>query len=102
MKKLKKRLNIDSATSFKLEYYEGDSELKTKVFNTYKAMEQFHQRQTDFFYLDCNRYAMIKGKWERFIKIPSTIIFEDNLEFIVKSFNDVVEAKDLQNFKNED
>ena len=102
MKKLKRRLNIESATSFKLEYYEGGSDLKTKVFNTYKAMEQFHQRQTDFTYLDCNRFAMIKGKWERFIKIPSTIIFEENLEFIVNSFNDVVEAKHLQKFKIED
>ncbi|MCT3704368.1 hypothetical protein HZQ89_18385 [Elizabethkingia anophelis] len=100
--KLKKILNIDAATSFKLEYYEGGSELKAKIFNTYKSMEQFHTRQTDFMYLDCNRYAMIKGKWERFIKIPSTIIFEENLEFIVKSFNDVVEEKDLQKFKNED
>ncbi|MCT4315488.1 hypothetical protein [Elizabethkingia occulta] len=100
--KLKKILNIDAATSFKLEYYEGGSELKSKIFNTYKSMEQFHTRQTDFMYLDCNRYAMIKGKWERFIKIPSTIIFEENLEFIVKSFNDVVEEKDLQKFKNED
>ncbi|MEN5133444.1 hypothetical protein, partial [Elizabethkingia anophelis] len=89
--KLKKILNIDAATSFKLEYYEGGSELKSKIFNTYKSMEQFHTRQTDFMYLDCNRYAMIKGKWERFIKIPSTIVFEENLEFIVKSFNDVVE-----------
>ena len=100
--KLKKILNIDAATSFKLEYYEGGSELKSKIFNTYKSMEQFHTRQTDFMYLDCNRYAMIKGKWERFIKIPSTIIFEENLEFIVKSFNDVVEEKDLQKFKNKD
>ncbi|HFK5538420.1 TPA: hypothetical protein ACGZ96_003584 [Elizabethkingia anophelis] len=100
--KLKKILNIDAATSFKLEYYEGGSELKSKIFNTYKSMEQFHTRQTDFMYLDCNRYAMIKGKWERFIKIPSTIVFEENLEFIVKSFNDIVEEKDLQKFKNED
>ncbi|MDV3927927.1 hypothetical protein CMT52_18920 [Elizabethkingia anophelis] len=100
--KLKKILNIEAATSFKLEYYEGGSKLKSKIFNTYKSMEQFHTRQTDFMYLDCNRYAMIKGKWERFIKIPSTIVFEENLEFIVKSFNDVVEEKDLQKFKNED
>ncbi|MCT3788688.1 hypothetical protein HZQ67_15085 [Elizabethkingia anophelis] len=100
--KLKKILNIETATSFKLEYYEGGSELKSKIFNTYKSMEQFHTRQTDFMYLDCNRYAMIKGKWERFIKIPSTIVFEENLEFIIKSFNDVVEEKDLQKFKNED
>ncbi|MHC6199209.1 hypothetical protein [Elizabethkingia miricola] len=100
--KLKKILNIDAATSFKLEYYEGGSELKSKIFNTYKSMEQFHTRQTDFMYLDCNRFAMIRGKWERFIKIPSTIVFEENLEFIVKSFNDVVEEKDLQKFKNED
>lgn len=100
--KLKKILNIEAATSFKLEYYEGGTELKTKFFNTYKSMEQFHARQTDFMYLDCNRYAMIKGKWERFIKIPSTIVFEENLEFIIKSFNDIVEEKDLQKFKNED
>ena len=100
--KLKKILNIEAATSFKLEYYEGGSELKSKIFNTYKSMEQFHTRQTDFMYLDCNRYAMIKGKWERFIKIPSTIVFEENLEFIIKSFNDVFEEKDLQKFKNED
>lgn len=65
-------------------------------------MEQFHSRQTDFMYLDCNRYAMIRGNWERFIKIPSTIVFEENLEFIIKRFNDVVEEKDLQKFKNED
>ncbi|MCP1251493.1 hypothetical protein NK212_06475 [Elizabethkingia sp. S0634] len=100
--KLKKILNIEAASSFKLEYYEGGSELKSKIFNTYKSMEQFHTRQTDFMYLDCNRFAMIKGKWERFIKIPSTIVFEENLEFIVKSFNDIVEEKDLQKFKNED
>ncbi|OPC29898.1 hypothetical protein [Elizabethkingia miricola] len=100
--KLKKILNIEAATSFKLEYYEGGTELKTKIFNTYKSMEQFNVRQKDFMYLDCNRYAMIKGNWERFIKIPSTIVFEENLEFIVKSFNDVVEEKDLQKFKNED
>ncbi|AVF49402.1 hypothetical protein AL492_17930 [Elizabethkingia anophelis] len=102
MKKLKKRLNIESATSFKLEYYEGGSDLKTKIFKTYKAMEQFHQRQTDFMYLDCNRYALIRNEWQRFIKIPSPIIFEENLEFIIKSFNEVVEAKNLQNFKIED
>lgn len=47
-------------------------------------MEQFHSRQTDFMYLDCNRYAMIRENWERFIKIPSTIVFEENLEFIIK------------------
>jgi len=100
--KPKKKLNIEAATSFKLVYYEGGTELNTKIFNTYKSMEQFHVRQKDFMYLDCNRYAMIKCNWERFIKIPSTIVFEENLEFIVKSFNDVVEEKDLQKFKNED
>ncbi|AQW92952.1 hypothetical protein [Elizabethkingia anophelis] len=100
--KLKKILKIEAATSFKLEYYEGGTELKTKIFNTYKSMEQFNVRQKDFMYLDCNRYAMIKGNWERFIKIPSTIVFEENLEFIIKSFNDVIEEKDLQKFKNEE
>ena len=63
--KLNKILNIEAATSFKLEYYEGGTELKTEIFNTYKSMEQFHACQKDFMYLDCNRYAMIKGNWEQ-------------------------------------
>ncbi|MGC4128555.1 MAG: hypothetical protein QM564_03130 [Bergeyella sp.] len=100
--KLKKRIKIENATSFRLEYYEGGNELKSKDFNSYKAMEQFHNRQKDFMYLDCNRYAMIDEEWHRFIKIPSNIVFERDLKFINESFNEVVEAKHLQNFKNED
>lgn len=100
--KLKKRINIDNAESFKLEYYEGGSELKSKEFKTHKAMEQFHGRQTDFMYLDCNRYALIDDSWHRFIKLRSPIIFQEEVDFINKTFNDIVEAENLQKFKNEE
>ena len=101
-KKLKKRIQIENATAFKLEYYTGDSELKVKEFNSYKSMEQFHNRQTDFLYIDCNRYAFVNGEWHRFIKLISPIIFQQELEFINKSFNEIIEVKNLQNFKNEE
>ena len=39
-KKFKKRIQIENATAFKLEYYTGDSELKVKEFNSYKSMER--------------------------------------------------------------
>ena len=96
---LKKRIKIENATAFKLEYYDGDKKLRTKEFVTYKAMEQFHSRQDDFFYLDNNRYAMIGGKWHRFIKLKSPIVFEEDLAFINKTFN---EDTNLQNINNED
>lgn len=64
-------------------------------------MEQFHSRQTDFMYLDCNRYAMIRENWERFIKIPSTIVFEENLEFIIKGLMTLLKKRSSK-FKNED
>ncbi|WP_027384906.1 hypothetical protein [Epilithonimonas caeni] len=100
--KFKKKIRITNATSFKLEYYEGGSELKTKEFKTYKTLEQFHNRQTDFMYLDCNRYALIDGNWHRFIKLQSPIVFQQEVDFINETFNDVVEAKNLQKFENED
>lgn len=100
--KLQKRINIENARAFKLEYYEGGSELKSKEFKTYKAMEQFHGRQTDFMYLDCNRYALIDDNWHRFIKLRSPIIFQEEVDFINKTFNDIVEAENLQKFKNEE
>ena len=102
MKKLRRKIKIDNAESFKLEYYEGDSELKTKEFTSYKAMEQFHNRQTDFLYLDLNRYAFVHNKWHRFIKLQSPFVFQQELDFITKIFNENVEVKNLQNFKSEE
>ena len=39
MKKFRKKLRIENADLFKLEYYEGSDELKSKEFKTYKVME---------------------------------------------------------------
>ena len=97
----KKKLNINHATSFKLDYYEGGSDLKFKIFKSYKAMEQFHVRQTEFMYLDINRYALIDDKWHLFIKLQSPIVFQEDVDFINKTF-EIIEAKDLQNFKSEE
>ncbi|MEE6129102.1 hypothetical protein V2E39_17005 [Chryseobacterium arthrosphaerae] len=102
MKKFKRKLNIENAELFKLEYYDGGSELKSKEFNTYKAMEQFHSRQNDFMYLDCNRYAYINDQWNLFIKLRSPIVFQSDLDFINKTFNEPVEAENLQNGKIEE
>lgn len=102
MGKFKKKINIDNAVSFKLDYYEGGSELKTKEFNSYKAMEQFHSRQKDFMYLDCNRYAKVDNEWHLFIKLNSPIVFQAELDFINKTFKDIVEAKNLQKFNFEE
>lgn len=99
---LKKRIKIKNATAFKLEYFDDDKKLKTKEFLTYKAMEQFHSRQTDFFYIDNNRFAFIGGKWHRFIKLKSPIVFEEDLAFINKTFNEKIEESNLQNEDNED
>ena len=65
-------------------------------------MEQFHNRQTDFLYIDCNRYAFVNEEWHRFIKLISPIIFQQELEFINKSFNEIIEVKNLQNKKCEE
>lgn len=92
MKKFKKRINIENATSFKLEYLEGGKDLKTKEFNTYKALDQFHTRQTDFLYLDLHRYAFVEDKWHRFIKLRSPFVFEQQIDFINKIFNENVEV----------
>lgn len=102
MKKFKKRINIENATSFKLEYYEGGSELKEKEFKTYKAMEQFHTRQTDFMYLDFSRYAFVNDKWHRFMKLRSPFVFQEELDFINKTFNEIIEAENLQKYKVEE
>ena len=101
MKKLVKRINIDNATSFKLEYYDGKC-MKVKEFSTYKAMEQFHGRQTDFMYLDINRYAFVNGKWNKFIKLRSPFVFQKELDFINNTFKEKIDAKKLQKSKNEE
>ena len=76
--------------------------MKTKEFTTYKAMEQFHNRQTDFMYLELHRYAFVNEKWHRFIKLRSPYVFQQELEFINKTFNENIEAENLQSFKNEE
>lgn len=100
MKKFKKKLNIESAQSFKIEYSNGE-EIKSKNFNSLKALEQFNDRQTDFMYLDLNRYALINGKWHLFIKLKSPIVFKEDLNFINKTFI-AIEEKNLQFLKNEE
>lgn len=94
-------LEIENATSFKLEYYLGGSELKEKEFTSYKTIEQFNSRQTDFLYLDCNRYAFINNEWQRFIKLNSPIVFQKDIDLINKRFNDVVEDSNLQKYQIE-
>lgn len=86
--KFKRKLKIENATAFKLEYTENGKELRSKEFNSYKAMEQFHSRQKNFHYLDYHRYAMIDGEWHRFIKLDTPFIFGANLEVINKNFED--------------
>ena len=98
MAKFKKKLRIENATSFKLEYSDDSNELKTKTFKTYKLMEQFHNRQTDFLYFAYHRYALINNVWHQFIKLDSPFVFQSNLEVINKNFEDI----NLQKQINED
>lgn len=86
--KLKKKLKIEDATSFKLEYSDDGETMKSKTFNSYKAMKQFHNRQNGFRYMDYHRYALIDNEWHRFIKLASPFIFESNLKTINKDFED--------------
>jgi hypothetical protein len=102
MKKFKKRLKIEDAEKFRLEYFEGGAELKKKEFSSYKAMEQFHGRQRDFIYLDYHRYAFIDGNWHRFIKLQSPIVFQREVDFINEIFNENFEDVNLQNCENEE
>lgn len=92
MKKFKKRINIENATSFKLEYRDGNGEMKEKEFTSYKSMEQFHSRQDAFLYLDFHRYAFVNEKWHRFMKLRSPFVFQEELDFINKTFNEDIEA----------
>ena len=102
MKKFRKRIRIENATAFKLEYIDGKKELKEKEFTSEKSMEQFHKRQTDFLYLAINRYAFVNEKWHRFLKLTSPYVFERELESINKFFKEDIEVKNLQSFKSED
>lgn len=102
MGKFKRRINIENATAFKLEYFAGTGDMKTKEFTSYKAMDQFHNRQTDFMYLELHRYAFVNEKWHRFIKLRSPFVFQKELEFINKTFIENIEAKNLQSFKSEE
>jgi hypothetical protein len=86
--KFKKRINIDNATAFKLEYKDGNGEIKEKEFTSYKLMEQFHSRQEAFLYLDLRRFAKVEDKWCRFLKLRSPFVFQEELDFINKSFTE--------------
>lgn len=88
MKKFKKRINIENATAFKLEYQDGSGELKEKEFVSYKLMEQFHNRQEAFLYQDLRRFANVENKWYRFMKLRSPFVFKEELDFINKTFTE--------------
>lgn len=90
--KFKKRINIESADSFILEYQNGKGEIVYKTFLTYKSLEQFHSRQEAYLYIDLNRFAMIDGKKHKFMKLRSPFVFADEMEFLNKVFNEKSEA----------
>ncbi len=102
MAKFRKRLKIENAEKFKLEYINGKAERSEKEFTTLKALEQFSGRQGAFMYLDLHRYAFINGKWHRFIKLLSPIVFERDIEFIKKSFYENIEVENLRISESED
>lgn len=95
MKKFKKRINIENSTAFKLEYKDGNGEMKEKEFTSYKSMEQFHSRQEAFLYLDFHRYAKVDEKWHRFMKLRSPFVFQEELDFINKTFTEKIESENL-------
>lgn len=101
MKKFRRRIRIENATAFKLEYLEG-KDLKEKEFTTYKALEQFHGRQKGFLYLDLHRYAFVHNKWHRFIKLTSPFVFQQEIDFINKIFTENVEVENPQILKSEE
>lgn len=88
MAKFKKRINIDNATAFKLEYQDGSGELKEKEFASYKLMEQFHNRQEAFLYQYLRRFAKVQDNWYRFMKLRSPFVFQEELDFINKTFTE--------------
>ena len=48
------------------------------------------------------KYAFVNEEWHRFIKLSSPIVFQQELDFINKIFNEVIEVKNLQNNINEE
>lgn len=88
MSKFKKRINIENATAFKLEYQDGSGELKEKEFTTYKLMEQYHNRQEAFLYQDLRRFAKVEDKWHRFLKLRSPFVFQEEIDFLNKTFKE--------------
>ncbi|WBV60273.1 hypothetical protein PFY12_14690 [Chryseobacterium camelliae] len=92
MKKFKKRINIENATAFKLQYKDSNGETKEKEFASYKSMEQFHSRQEAFLYIDLHRYAQVDGIWHRFLKLRSPFVFQEEMNFLNKTFSEVIEA----------
>lgn len=65
-------------------------------------MEQFHNRQNDFMYLDLHRYAYVNGKWHRFLKLRSPFVFQEELDFINKTFSEKIDSKNLQKYRIEE
>lgn len=102
MGKFKKRINIENATAFKLEYRDGNGEMKEKEFTSYKSMEQFHSRQDAFLYLDFHRYGKVDNKWHRFLKLRSPFVFQEEMDFLNKTFTEKSDSKNLQNSKVEE
>ncbi|TDX83947.1 hypothetical protein [Epilithonimonas xixisoli] len=102
MKKFRKRINIENATAFKLEYTDGNGEMKEKEFTSYKSMEQFHSRQEAFLYLDFHRYAFVNNQWHRFMKLRSPFVFQEEIDFITKTFKEKNDVKNLQKSKIEE
>lgn len=102
MGKFKKRINIESATAFKLEYRDGNGEMKEKEFTEYRLMEQFHSRQKAFHYLDLKRFAKVEDKWHRFLKLRSPYVFQDEMDFLNKTFTENIEFENTQNNKSEE
>ena len=76
--------------------------MQKKKYKKRNQIERFQNRQTDFLYIDCNRYAFVNEEWHRFIKLSSPIVFQQELDFINKIFNEVIEVKNLQNNINEE
>lgn len=102
MKKFRKRIRIENAEAFKLEYFDGRGLKKEKEFTTYKSLEQFHSRQRDFLYLELSRYAFVNNKWHRFLKLSSLFVFATEVDSITKFFKEKIDAENLQDIKSED
>lgn len=90
-KKFKKRIRIEDAESFKLQYYNKKQKLTEREFSSYEMMEQFDKRQKDYLYLPLQKYISIEGVWHKFIKLTSLFVFEKELNHINNIFNEKFE-----------